>query len=227
MLYQLSYGTLCRSAKVVQISIIPKIVIFVETEKLDLQQYMATTADFKNGLCIEYNGKPCAIVWFQHVKPGKGAAFVKAKLRNLENGRILENTFSAGERVDIINVERRPYQFIYKDDMGFNFMHTETFEQISIEESLIENADLMKEGQGVEMMFLADEERVLTCELPPFVDMEVTYTEPAVKGDTASTNALKAATIETGAEIMVPLFINQGERIRVDTRTRSYAERSK
>jgi len=188
---------------------------------------MATTADFKNGLCIEYNGKPCAIVWFQHVKPGKGAAFVKAKLRNLENGRILENTFSAGERVDIINVERRPYQFIYKDDMGFNFMHTETFEQISIEESLIENADLMKEGQGVEMMFLADEERVLTCELPPFVDMEVTYTEPAVKGDTASTNALKAATIETGAEIMVPLFINQGERIRVDTRTRSYAERSK
>lgn len=188
---------------------------------------MATTADFKNGLCMEFNGKPCAIVWFQHVKPGKGAAFVKAKLRNLENGRILENTFNAGEKIDIINVERRPYQFIYKDDMGYNFMHSETYEQISIEESLVENADLMKEGQNVEMMFLADEERVLTCELPPFVDMEVTYTEPAVKGDTASTNAMKAATIETGAEIMVPLFINQGERIKVDTRTRSYSERSK
>jgi len=152
---------------------------------------------------------------------------VKTKLRNLENGRVLENTFNAGEKVETIRVERRPYQFLYKDDMGFNFMHTETFEQISLQPDLIENPDLMKEGQTVEMMFLADEERVLTCELPPFVEMEITYTEPAVKGDTASTNALKAATIETGAEIMVPLFINQGERIKVDTRTRAYSERVK
>jgi elongation factor P len=111
--------------------------------------------------------------------------------------------------------------------MGFNFMHTETFEQISLETEMVDNADLMKEGQNVEMMFLADQERVLTCELPPFVEMEVTYTEPAVKGDTASTNAQKAATLETGAEIMVPLFINQGERIKVDTRDRSYYERCK
>jgi elongation factor P len=111
--------------------------------------------------------------------------------------------------------------------MGFNFMHTETFEQISLQPDLVENPDLMKEGQYVEMMFLADEERVLTCELPPFVEMEITYTEPAVKGDTASTNALKAATLETGAEIMVPLFINQGERIKVDTRTRANSERVK
>lgn len=190
-------------------------------------QYMATTADFKNGLCIDYNGKPCSIVWFQHVKPGKGGAFVKVKMRNLENGRILENTFNAGEKIEIINIERRPYQYLYKDDMGFNFMHSETFEQISIQPEMIENADLMKEGQNVEMMFLADAERALTCELPPFVDMEVTYTEPAVKGDTASTNALKAATLETGAEIMVPLFINQGERIKIDTRSRSYSERCK
>lgn len=188
---------------------------------------MATTADFKNGLCIDFNGKPCSITWFQHVKPGKGGAFVKVKMRNLENGRILENTYTAGEKIEIISVERRPYQFLYKDDMGFNFMHNETFEQIQLGEEMVDNADLMKEGQYVEMMFLADEERVLTCELPQFVEMEITYTEPAVKGDTASTNAQKAATLETGAEIMVPLFINQGERIRVDTRDRSYYERCK
>ncbi|GAB1472996.1 elongation factor P [Bacteroidota bacterium] len=198
---------------------------------LSLQQikniFMATTADFKNGLCIDFNGKPCSIVWFQHVKPGKGGAFVKVKMRNLENGRILENTYNAGEKIEIISVERRPYQFLYKDDMGYNFMHNETYEQINLGADLVDNADLMKEGQYVEMMFLADQERVLTCELPPFVEMEITYTEPAVKGDTASTNAMKSATIETGAEIMVPLFINQGERIKVDTRTRSYAERCK
>lgn len=188
---------------------------------------MATTADFKNGLCLDFNGKPCSIVWFQHVKPGKGGAFVKVKMRNLENGRILENTYTAGEKIEIISVERRPYQFLYKDDMGFNFMHNETFEQIQLGTEFVDNPDLMKEGQYVEMMFLADEERVLTCELPPFVELEVTYTEPAVKGDTASTNAQKAATMETGAEIMVPLFINQGERIKVDTRDRSYYERCK
>ena len=188
---------------------------------------MATTADFKNGLCIDFNGKPCTIVWFQHVKPGKGPAFVKTKLRNLENGRILEKTYSAGEKIDTITVERRPYQFLYKDENGYNFMHTETFEQIFLETDLVDNADLMKDGQTVEMMFLTDEDRVLTCELPQFVELEVTYTEPAVKGDTASTNAQKAATLETGAEIMVPLFINQGDKIRVDTRDRSYGERVK
>jgi len=188
---------------------------------------MATTAEFKNGLCIDYNGKPCSIVWFQHVKPGKGGAFVKVKMRNLDNGRILENTFTAGEKIDIIRIERRPYQFLYKDDTGYHFMHGETFEQIDLQEDMVENADLMKEGQFVEMMFHADEERVLTCELPPFVEMEITYTEPAVKGDTASTNAMKSATVETGASIMVPLFVNQGERIKIDTRDRTYAERVK
>ena len=186
---------------------------------------MATTADFKNGLCIDYNGKPCSIVWFQHVKPGKGGAFVKVKMRNLENGKILENTYNAGEKIDIIRIERRPYQFLYKDESGFHFMHNETFEQIDLQEDMVDNADLMAEGQYVEMMFHADDERVLTCEMPPFIESEITYTEPAVKGDTASTNAQKSATIATGAEIMVPLFINQGDKIKVDTRTREYAER--
>lgn len=188
---------------------------------------MATTGDFKNGLYFKYEGKPVSVIWFQHVKPGKGPAFVKTKLRNLENGKILDRTFTAGEKIELINVERRPYQYLYKDDMGYNFMHSETFEQISLQEDLVENADLMKEGQDVEMMFLADEERCLTCELPTYVELEVTYTEPAVKGDTASTNALKSATLETGAEIMVPLFINQGEKIRVNTDDRSYGERVK
>lgn len=188
---------------------------------------MATTADFKNGLYFNYEGKPVSIIWFQHVKPGKGPAFVKTKLRNLENGKILDRTFTAGEKIELISVERRPYQYLYKDDMGYNFMHNETFEQVSISPDMVENADLMKEGQYVEMMFLADEEKCLTCELPTYVELEVTYTEPAVKGDTASSNALKAATLETGAEIMVPLFINQGDRIRVNTTDRSYGERVK
>ena len=188
---------------------------------------MATTADFKNGLFLEYNGKPCQIVWFQHVKPGKGPAFVKSKLRNLENGRILENTFTAGARIDVITVERRPYQFLYKDEDGYNFMHEETFEQIHLTTEQVENADLMKEGQHVEMMFhVAGEgdERCLTCELPTYVELMVTYTEPAVKGDT-STNALKEATLETGAMIMVPLFIHNDELISVNTTDRSYGGR--
>ena len=133
---------------------------------------MATTADFKNGLCIDFNNKPCSIVWFQHVKPGKGPAFVKTKMRNLENGRILEKTFTAGEKIDVITVEHRPYQFLYKDEDGFNFMHTETFEQVHLGSDMVENSDLMKEGQLVEMVFLADEERCLTCELPTYVDLE-------------------------------------------------------
>ena len=110
---------------------------------------MATTADFKNGLFINYNGKPCQVVYFQHVKPGKGPAFVKTKLRNLENGRILENTFTAGMKIDVITVERRPYQFLYSDEDGFNFMHEETYEQIHLPHDVVENADLMKEGQHV------------------------------------------------------------------------------
>ncbi len=190
---------------------------------------MATTADFKNGLYIDFNGKPCSIVWFQHVKPGKGPAFVKTKLRNLENGRILENTFTAGARVETITVEHREYQFLYGEEDGFNFMNTETYDQIQLPKDVIENSDLMKEGQVVEMVFKVDgdDERCLTCELPTYVELEVVYTEPAVKGDTATTSALKEAKLETGAIIMVPLFINEGEKIRVNTTDRSYGERVK
>ena len=183
---------------------------------------MATTADIKIGMCIELDGKTFQIVDFQHVKPGKGPAFVRTKLKNLENGRVLENTFSAGAKIEPVRVERRPYQFTYEDDLGAHFMHTETFEEINIDKNLIDNYDLMADGQIVEVMFHTEKESVLSAELPPIVDMEVTYTEPGIKGDTASTNSLKPATVNTGATIKVPLFINTGDKIRVDTRTREY-----
>ena len=188
---------------------------------------MATTADFKNGLFLEYNNDIYTIVQFQHVKPGKGPAFVRTKLKSLTNGRVIENTFNSGVKIDIANVERRPYQFLYKDDMGYNFMHQETFEQISIKEELISASKLLKEGQYVEVMYHVDTETPMSCELPPIIDLEVTYTEPGVKGDTASSNVLKPATLETGATIQVPLFIEAGTRIRVDTRDMSYYERAK
>lgn len=188
---------------------------------------MATTADLKNGMCIEMNGKTFMVVEFQHVKPGKGPAFVRTRLKNLENGRTIDNTFSAGEKIEPVRVERRPYQYLYEDDMGCNFMHTQTFEQIVISRDLIENSDLMKEGEIVEVMYHTDKDTVLTAELPQYIEMEVTYTEPGIKGDTASTNSLKPATVETGATVKVPLFITTGERIKVDSRTREYSERIK
>ena len=188
---------------------------------------MVTAGDFRKGITFEIDGAPHVVLDFQHVKPGKGPAFVRTKLKNLENGRTIDNTFTAGVAIEPVRVERRPYQYLYEDDMGCNFMHTETFEQIIINRDLIDNSDLMKEGQVVEVMFHTEKETVLSAELPPIIDMEVTYTEPGVKGDTASTNSLKPATVETGATIKVPLFIQTGEKIRVDTRTREYYERIK
>jgi elongation factor P len=187
---------------------------------------MATTADFRNGLCIDFNNDLYVIVEFQHVKPGKGGAFVRTKLKNLKTGKVLQNTFNAGVKISIARVERRPYQYLYKDESGYHFMHTETFEQVMIMEDLINAPDLLKEGQGVEIVYHADTETPLNCELPPFVDLEVVYSEPGVRGDTA-TNTLKPATLETGAVVNVPLFIETGERIRVDTRSKSYSERVK
>ena len=188
---------------------------------------MATTSDFRNGMCFMFKDEIYTIVNFLHVKPGKGPAFVRTKLKNVKTGRVIENTFNSGVRVDEVRVERRQYQYLYKDDMGFNLMNLETFEQFSLPDGMIENADLMKEGQTVEVNFHADTETPLTAEMPPFVDLEVTFTIEGEKGNTASSTALKPATVETGAEIMVPMFINQGETIRVDTRDRTYSERVK
>jgi elongation factor P len=187
---------------------------------------MATTADFRNGLCLEYNNDLYTIVEFQHVKPGKGAAFVRTKLKSLRTGKVIENTFNSGVKVTTARVERRPHQYLYKDDTGFHFMDMNSFEQINLPEDMIDNSDLIKDGQEVDILFHAETEKALSCDLPPFVELTVTYTEPGIRGDTA-TNATKPATLETGAEIQVPLFINQDEKIKVDTRTRSYSERVK
>jgi elongation factor P len=188
---------------------------------------MATTADIKNGLCIEYNDQLFQIVQFQHVKPGKGPAFVRTKLKNIKTGKVIDNTFNSGVRINVVRIERRTYQYLYKDDMGFNFMHTETFDQLPIPEELIENPGLLKEGNLVEINFHAENETPLTLEMPAFVELEVTYAEPGEKGNTATSTALKPATLETGAEIMVPIFINTGDIIKVDTRDNSYSERVK
>lgn len=188
---------------------------------------MATTADIKNGMCIEFNDQLVQIVSFQHVKPGKGPAFVRTKLKNVKTGKVVDNTFNSGVKINVVRIERRPYQFLYKDEMGYNFMHTETFEQISIIEDMIDNPGLLKEGNVVEINFHAETETPLTVEMAPFVELEVTYTEPGEKGNTATSTALKPATVETGAQIMVPIFINTGDIIKVDTRDNSYSERVK
>ncbi len=187
---------------------------------------MANTADIKNGLVIRFNDDLYSIVEFLHVKPGKGPAFVRTKLKSLTTGKQFDNTFNAGVTIFPVRVERRQFQYIYKDEYGFNFMNNETFEQILLNEELIELADLLKEGQVVEILINAENEQPLICELPPFVELRVTYTEPGIRGDTANA-AKKPATVETGATITVPLFIEQDELIKVDTRSYSYAERVK
>jgi len=187
---------------------------------------MATTADFKNGMCLDIDGQYYYIAEFLHVKPGKGPAFVRTKLKNVTTGRVLDKTFNAGVRVDEVRIERRPYQYLYQDDMGYNFMNNETFEQVSIAKDNITGVDFLKEGDVAEVVVHSESETILFAELPAHVVLTVTYTEPGIKGDTA-TNAMKPATVETGATVRVPLFINEGEKIRVDTRDGSYVERAK
>ncbi len=188
---------------------------------------MADTSDIKNGLALNFKEGIYVVVYFQHVKPGKGNAFVRTKMKSLSTGKVIENTFTAGEKIDVANVERRPYQFLYMDESGYHFMHLETYEQIDMEKELIDAPEFLKEGQSVEVVYSTDTDMPLSCELPMYVTLEVTYTEPGAKGNTASNNALKQATLETGAIIMVPLFIETGTKIKVDTRDKSYGERVK
>jgi len=187
---------------------------------------MASTADFRNGLCIEYNNDLYSIIEFQHVKPGKGPAFVRTKLKSLTSGKVIDNTFNSGVKVTTARIERRAHQFLFKDDIGYHFMDSESFEQVALPEALINAPDLLKDGQEVDILYHAELEKALNCELPASVEMLITYTEPGIKGDTA-TNTLKPAIVETGAEIRVPLFINQDERIKVNTVTKEYMERVK
>jgi elongation factor P len=187
---------------------------------------MASTADFRNGLCIKFNNDLWQIIEFQHVKPGKGPAFVRSKLKNLTNGKRLDNTFNAGVKIEIVRIENRNYQFLYPEGDSYHFMNMDNFEQIFLDKNLINSPQFLKEGDSVNILFHAEEERALACELKPSVILEITYTEPGVKGDTA-TNAMKPATVETGAEVNVPLFINIGDKIKIDSKTGAYSERVK
>lgn len=187
---------------------------------------MASTSDFRNGFTFKYNNDLVSIIEFQHVKPGKGPAFVRTKLRSLTTGRVLENTFNSGVKVEDIRIERRKYQYLYSEADGYHFMNNETFDQIFIEKRMIESPEFLSEGLNVEIVFHAEEELPLQVDLPANVEAEVVYTEPGVKGDTA-TNTLKPAKLDSGAEIKVPLFVNIGDRIKVDTKSKSYVERVK
>ncbi|GAA4852159.1 elongation factor P [Algivirga pacifica] len=188
---------------------------------------MASTSDFRNGLCIEFNHDIYAIVEFQHVKPGKGPAFVRTKLKSIRTGKVIDNTFPSGHKVTTARIERRKHQFLYRDDMGLNFMDTDTYEQVIVQPAMLENNDLLKDGEFADILFhVENNDEIIGAELPQFVELEVVYTEPGVKGDTA-TNATKPVKLETGAEIQAPLFINQEDVLKIDTKTRSYVERVK
>ncbi len=187
---------------------------------------MINSQDIKNGTCIRLDGKLYFCIDFLHVKPGKGNTFMRTKLKDVVDGYVLERRFNIGEKLEDVRVERRPYQYLYKEGDDYIFMNQETFEQIPIAHDQINGVDYMKESEIVEVVTDASSDTVLFADVPTKVVLKVTYTEPGVKGDTA-TNATKPATVETGAEVRVPLFINEGENIEVDTRDGSYLGRVK
>ncbi|WP_289748318.1 elongation factor P [Paramuribaculum intestinale] len=187
---------------------------------------MINAQDIKNGTCIRMDGRLYFCVEFLHVKPGKGNTFMRTKLKDVVDGRVLERRFNIGEKLEDVRVERRPFQYLYTDGDDDIFMNNETFEQIPINKGLVTGAAYMKEGDTVEVVTDASTETVLFAEMPIKTVLKITYTEPGLKGDTA-TNTLKPATVETGAEVRVPLFINEGELIEVDTRDGSYIGRVK
>ncbi|MBR5728435.1 MAG: elongation factor P [Muribaculaceae bacterium] len=185
---------------------------------------MINAQDIKNGTCIRLDGDLYFCIEFLHVKPGKGNTFMRTKLKNVVDGRVLERRFNIGEKLEDVRVERRPYQYLYMDGEDAIFMNQETYEQIPIAKELITGADYMKESDIVEVVSDASTETILFAEMPIKTKLKITYTEPGVKGDTA-TNTLKPATVETGATVRVPLFCNEGEIIEVDTRDGSYQGR--
>lgn len=186
---------------------------------------MADTSDFRNGLIIRYKNDLFTIVEFQHVKPGKGGAFVRTSLKSLRTGRVLDNTFRSGESVDVVKVERRKYQYLYRDGDFLVCMDNSTYEQINVAKELIgDGVKFLKESSEVEILF--DKEIIISVEIPIFINLKVIETEPGFKGDTA-TGAVKPAVLETGATINVPLFVNLDDILKVDTREGLYVERVK
>ena len=187
---------------------------------------MANTSDIRKGLCIKYNNDIYKIIEFLHVKPGKGPAFVRTKLKSVTSGKVLDNTFSAGHKIEDVRVETRSYQFLYSDGSTYHFMNTDDYNQISLQEGVLDAAGLLKEGEVVTIMFNTEDSMPLSVDMPASVILEVTHTEPGLKGNTA-TNASKPAVVETGAKVNVPLFINEGDKIKVDTEKGSYMESAK
>ncbi len=188
---------------------------------------MATTSDIKKGLCIVYNHDTFKIIEFQHVKPGKGPAFVRTKLKSLTTGKVIDNTFSSGHKIEEVRVETRKYQFLYPEGGDtFHFMNVEDFNQISLQKESLDAPDLIKEGEIVTIIIRASDELPLSVDMPASVVLEIKHTEPGIKGNTA-TNATKPATVETGARINVPLFINEGDKIKIGTEKGNYLERVK
>jgi elongation factor P len=187
---------------------------------------MASASDIRKGLCIKYNNDIFKIIEFLHVKPGKGPAFVRTKLKSVTTGRVIDNTFSAGNKIEDIRVETSKFQFLYSEGEDFNFMNVGDYNQISLNKNILDYPDLLKEGELVSISINTEDGLPLSVDMPASVVLEVTHTEPGVKGNTA-TNATKPASVETGAKINVPLFINEGDKIKIDTEKGNYQERVK
>ncbi len=185
---------------------------------------MASTSDIRTGLIIKLDGSLYSVVDFGQNKTARAAAKVWAKLKGVDNNRTIEHTWNSGEKIETVRIEKKEYQFLYKDDTGFNFMDNETFEQIVVPEEMVDAPQFLKDGQEVSVLINGDTDKPMGVELPDKIDMQVTYSEPGMKGDTA-TKTLKPATVETGATVMVPLFINEGEIIKINTKTGEYVER--
>ncbi|OUS02928.1 elongation factor P [Flavobacteriales bacterium 33_180_T64] len=187
---------------------------------------MASTSDIRNGLCIRYNHDIYKIIEFLHVKPGKGPAFVRTKMKSVTSGKVLDNTFSAGHKLDDVRVETHKFQYLYNEGETYHFMNTEDYTQIELQKASLDSPDLMKESQVVTILMNSEDGMPLSVDMPASVILEVTATEPGIKGNTA-TNATKPATVETGAIVNVPLFINEGDKIKVETAKGTYKERIK
>lgn len=187
---------------------------------------MATTSDISRGMVLNLDGSLYTVVEFGENKTARAAAKVWAKLKGVDNNRSIEKTWNSGDNIHPVRVEKRTYQFLYKDDTGYNFMDNETFEQVALQESAIDAPQYLKEGQEVGVLINTESDLILGAELPDKIVLLITYTEPGLRGDTA-TRTLKQATLETGATIGVPLFVNEGELVRVNTKTGEYVERVK
>ena len=195
-------------------------------QSLKIAYTMATTSDIRNGLCIHYNHDIYKVIEFLHVKPGKGPAFVRTKMKSVTTGKVLDNTFSAGHKIDEVRVETHKFQFLYPEGDTYHFMNVEDYTQITLQKDTIDAADLLKEGEVVTVLINSEDQAPLSVDMPASVILEVTHTEPGVKGNTA-TNATKPATVETGAAVNVPLFINEGDKIKIETAKGTYKERVK